>query len=529
MYRLLLFFLLFCLSVPFSTKAQTVWDLFVSTEQLANKAYLENNYREAAGLYEKVFEKTNSDSSALQIARCHIKLNEPEQALAWYEKVENKDMLDNNDWLQQAIAHSRLGAYVKAGQAYKRLNTISHRDFSDVVHSMENISHFYEDSILYRVMPVSLNTKFSEMSPFPCGDGIVFSSSRSSKSWFRKSGTSEEFFDIYYAPITRGRQGQAAPVFGEAIALSESINTQWNESTPVVLGEDQRMIFTRNMEPKRNETAGQLQLFQAERSGDGWTNAKPLSVNSQGYSCAHPAISPDGNTLIFASNMPGGQGGVDLYKCTKTTAGWSEPVNLGPSVNTPGNDMFPYLHNGKTLYYSSDGHGGLGGLDIFATYFDEDSAVQRVNLGYPINSSADDFGIVLDAQGISGYFSSNRTDGKYNDDIFYVEIYKDKFRYEISGTVFLDDTQLSRRESVKPLTGTPVFVADASTGETLYRANTDENGHFEFSLPWAQKYQLVAERANGTSYSTYLQLPVNHPVNKNITIVFIPSLRDLID
>lgn len=151
------------------------------------------------------------------------------------------------------------------------------------------------------------------------------------------------------------------------------------------------------------------------RYGD-WLDAGAFPYNGDGYSTTHPALHPDGNILYFASDRPGGLGGTDIYYCVKNDSGWAAPVNAGPLINTPGNEAFRYISIAGDLYFSSDGRGGLGGLDIFRIPLRAqipDGTAK--NIGYPVNSSGDDFGVWVSEDGATGYFSSNRYG---SDDVF---------------------------------------------------------------------------------------------------------------
>lgn len=160
-----------------------------------------------------------------------------------------------------------------------------------------------------------------------------------------------------------------------------------------------------------------------------WSKGVEIGLTGVGQSAAHPSISVDGNTLYFSSNMPGGFGGNDLYKVERTNSAgeWSKPVNLGPKINTEGNELFPFIHENGNLYFASDGHLGLGGLDVFTVRLNSPTT-SVVNLGYGVNSNQDDFGFFLKEDKRSGFFSSNRDRGKGADDIYQFEIIPEEER-----------------------------------------------------------------------------------------------------
>ena len=210
----------------------------------------------------------------------------------------------------------------------------------------------------------------------------------------------------------------------ESERFSGSINSKYHEGPAAFFKDASKVIFTRNnfnngKVKRSSDGINKLKLYIGEAAKDGWKNIKELPFNSDEYSTGHPALSPDEKLLFFASDMPGGFGGTDIYVSRYDGSSWSAPINLGKSVNTKGNEMFPFVDEKGNLYFSSDGHAGLGDLDIFFVQMDGTSSKGRtINLGSPINSSKDDFGIVTDALRKSGYFSSNRKRGGADDDIY---------------------------------------------------------------------------------------------------------------
>src|SRR5690606_27588409 len=202
------------------------------------------------------------------------------------------------------------------------------------------------------------------------------------------------------------------------------INTKYHEGIVSFSPDGNTMYFSResffdNMYEKNEDTNTKLsviQLFKATKNGDTWKNVEALSLNSNAYSVKNPSVSKDGSTLYFASDMEGGFGKFDIYKAAIAADGTvGAPENLGNKINTPGQEMFPYAGDDEYFYFSSNGHLGLGNLDVFYTTYSGTESVR--NSGAPINSKADDFAFVIDADK-NGYVSSNRAGGKGSDDIY---------------------------------------------------------------------------------------------------------------
>lgn len=261
-----------------------------------------------------------------------------------------------------------------------------------------------------------INTPSLEFSPAFYASGIVFVSSR------RKDGPidkeiGETYFELYYSET----DPNGMPMKPKPFSLR--ISSQRHEG-PVSFSRDEDVIyFTRNNLNKGIQKADSrdkvgMKIYQAARGLIDWENVEELPFNSDEYTCMHPSLSPDGNMLYFASNRPGGQGGMDIWVSFDQNGQWSEPVNLGSQVNTPGHEAFPFIHKSGALFFVSDGHKGYGGLDLFMIDVSKPEWGEVINLGEPFNSKADDLGIILNPEGDMGFFSSNRPGGVGKDDIY---------------------------------------------------------------------------------------------------------------
>lgn len=250
------------------------------------------------------------------------------------------------------------------------------------------------------------------------------------------------------------------------------------------------MIFTRDnyykgkLKASKNGTT-KLNLYYAERDSvsDQWGDPQPLPFNNDEYSVGHPAISEDGLTLYFVSDMPGGKGGTDIYKSEMKDGNWGEPVNLGEPINTEGNEMFPFLNHDEELFFASNGQPGLGGLDIYVIDVIKNKKV--INLGAPINSNLDDFGLIIDKK--EGYFSSNRDGGKNHDDIYSFTAERPFLtNYLASGTVY-DKTS-------KAILDNAVVKLYDEGGNLLDSTYSDKNGKYAFTVDTGKKYSIKADK-----------------------------------
>ncbi|HLO45909.1 MAG TPA: OmpA family protein [Leadbetterella sp.] len=260
----------------------------------------------------------------------------------------------------------------------------------------------------------------------------------------KNKNTTEKLGNDYYTPPTsndantiahtgsdliNGSKGYEENSVIEIKSFSKNLNSKYHEGPCTFYDQATKIIFTRNgssdvgglFNSGKKEGITRLKLYSAEKKNSDWGNIKELDFNSDKYSCGHPSVNSKDNFLYFVSDMPGGYGGTDIYISRLINGVWSKPENLGGKVNTIGNEMFPFIDEGGSLYFSSDGLPGLGDLDIFNIKTDLVSGLPKGivrNLGAPLNSNNDDFGMITDQERSIGYFSSNRKRGGSDDDIY---------------------------------------------------------------------------------------------------------------
>ena len=274
------------------------------------------------------------------------------------------------------------------------------------------------NSSLTLVNARSINSEQLDFSPAFYQNGIVYVTSRQ-KQGAVDNKIQETFFELYYAEI----DGAGNPLKPQK--FSPLVNSRAHEGPVTFSRRQDRMYFTRNnlddgIRKADNKGVTRLKIYEATRGRYDWENVRELPFNSDTYSTMHPTLAPDGKRLFFSSDMPGGYGGYDLYMVERTTEGWSEPVNLGQGVNTDKNEVFPFVHESETLFFSSNGHPGAGGLDIFRIDISGNQWGKVVNLRTPFNSASDDLGFILDKEGKRAYLTSDRAGGRGKDDIYFV-------------------------------------------------------------------------------------------------------------
>lgn len=423
----------------------------------ANKEYEQLSYVSAIKLYEEVLSDTKLDANikkeALKkLAYSYRRVQDAKNAeRAYADLLKNYPDVESENYLYYAQALASNGKYrdsQKYYSIYGEKQTADMRSKRFTVSYMD-MSRFYRDSSSYQLEFLPINSPQADFSPMYYKGGLVFCSARDESGAIKRvySWNQTPFLDLYFVPdtaqLTSSTVVQKAAALGGLSAsnsnktlkadgtasnkveeFSRVINTKYHEGPLAFFKGEQKAIFTRNnfnkgraKESKDGTT--KLKLYIADYVKESWANIKELPFNSDEYSCGHPALAPDNTKLYFVSDMPGGYGGTDIYVVEYNDGNWGTPVNMGKEINTEGNEMFPFVDANGNLYFASDGHEGLGGLDVFYAEMKDGIAYKGINnLGAPINSEKDDFGIITDAGRNTGFFASNRKGGMSDDNIY---------------------------------------------------------------------------------------------------------------
>lgn len=416
-------------------------------EKLIKKAHSLFNtfaYAEAIESYKKIIKKGNGTLEVYKkLGDCYYYNSNLKDGARWYQKMwdrqkeiveETEDTVQLLEYQLQESLDIPVEYYFKTAHSYKFLKKYNKADSIIKQLKEKNIEDSrvkrfleqpdYLDKIdsksgRYIIENIPQNSLGVDFAPSFYKDQIVFSSSRADNKRRKKSQwTQQPYLDLYKFKNQNSLETTYSQVF------SEAINSRLHESTSAFSKEGDIVYFTRNnlLDSKSvKDSTGiiRLKIYQASLDKNlKWSEIKELPFNNDEYSVAHPALNIDGTKVYFASDMPGGYGMSDLYEVEiKSDGTFGAPKNLGADINTEGRDTFPFMSHSGTLYFASDGHLGLGGLDIFAVKLEGDDKTVY-NVGKPINSSADDMTFIFDEDSRKGYFASNRSGGRGNDDIY---------------------------------------------------------------------------------------------------------------
>lgn len=399
-------------------------------QKQADKAMEELDYMTAIALYLQVLNKKDVPEAALRLADCYRKINDTEQAAFWYGKAIDQPQAAPEHYLYYGMMLQANGDCAAAKPWFEKFsNTVPDdgRGQAQLEACARQAALLEKNKQLYAVFALPFNSNADDYCPALWGDQLVFASDRDKGGPIHRTNmwTGTPFSELYKVHFqTRGNHpGQYA--YQYPTKFSNHINTKYHEAAVAFSPDGKTVYFTRNgyqdgKTERDEEGLLKLRIFYAAMSGhDGWSEPSQFAHNNKSYNVAHPALSPDGQSLFFASDMPGGYGGMDLYVSQWDNGRWGTPVNLGPAVNTAGSELFPSMRPDRRLYFASDGHAGLGRLDIFSTSETTLNHWQApINMGAPINSSHDDFGIVWNADLRTGFFTSDRPGGAGRDDLY---------------------------------------------------------------------------------------------------------------
>ena len=478
---LLLIIFIFCL-IEANVLAQEVKEDRLVTK--ANESYDNYSFSPAIDIYKRVLDKGYVSADLLKKLGNSYYFNADYDAAAeTYKRLvdEYTSTVTPEYYFRYSQTLKTLGDYENSNVFMSKFIEATSDD--NRAKAFEGEKNYLEDikknSGRYDLESFRYNSSYSDFAPSFYKEGIIFSSDRDTGNLarYRHTWNSKDFLDLYKVDTDSSSTNFVTK-------LGDNLNTRLHESTSITTKDGNTIYFTRNnfkdgKYVKDEEGVIRLKIFKATLQDGVWSNSTELPFNSDAYSVAHPALSPDEKTLYFVSDMPGTMGESDIFKVKVAEDGsYGTPENLGNSINTEARETFPFVTSEEVLYLSSDGHPGLGGLDVFATKISDEKYDRAIfNVGEPVNSKMDDFTFIFNEENRKGYFASNRPEGMGADDIYgFVENTPLQLEcvQEITGTV-------RDKISNKVLVGATVKVIDENNEEILSTI-TDSEGNYTLSL-----------------------------------------------
>lgn len=469
----------------------------------AEKYYKMHSYRRAINSYQELLMKYGGDGTGIaygKLADCYYYTGDYGNAAMWYGKqyvVDNEEFKDNDFRYGQSL--KAIGQYEKADKFLGRYFTGKNVEYVPTKEYLMTIDN--GQNIEYKVNKFKdYDSEFSAYPAFLKGNVLYMTMAARDKYLTQNYLNDVPTYSIFLF-YNKGKQRKM-----------EDINKGDNEVALTLSPDGKTMYFASNgkIEATADEPSP-LKLFRAFKKRNRWHKVEMLSINTKGYSFTQPALSVDGNTLYFVSDMPlkGSKGGLDIFRAPILENGSFGEIENVAILNTVGDDQFPYISNDGTLYFSSNGHPGLGGLDVFKSLpikGSENYFGTPVNLGRQINSSMDDFSFVVDSNTRQGYFASNR-EGIQKDEVFQFT-FKEKIDPGTEGNdVVIEEIKgvIKNKETGEVLTGAEVFLIDKN-GSTLRRTISDYNGGYTFGNLKGMRVSLLRVQRKG-----YAPLDIKHP------------------
>ncbi|WP_420321908.1 OmpA family protein [Flagellimonas sp.] len=476
----------------------------------ADERYNEYSFSPAIDIYKKVLDKGYVSPDLLKrLANSYYFNAKYEEAANVYKRLAESypEEIEPDYYFRYAQSLKTLGEYDESAKIMAKFKEITSTSGEDI-YDEDYLEKIEKNSGRYNIQPFPYNTKYADFAASFYEKGLIFSSDRDTGNLarYRHTWNSKDFLDLYKVNVDSVSNDNVVKLPGD-------VNTRLHESTSAVSKDGTTMYFTRNnfldgKKYKDEKGVIRLKIYSAELIDGEWTNVVELPFNNDSYSVAHPVLSPDGKRLYFVSDMPGTHGESDIFVTEIIGDGTYGPIqNLGDNINTRARETFPYITKDGVLYFSSDGHQGLGGLDVFATKIAFGNFNEPVvNVGKPINGNYDDFAFIMDNEAKTGYFSSNRTGGLGEDDIYeFVEnepLVLDCIQ-DVTGTV-------RDRISNEVLVGATVKIIDEENNE-VSSTLTDSKGNYVLDLDCAKGNFVRASRDGYVPAEEYLNKSYGKP------------------
>jgi peptidoglycan-associated lipoprotein len=459
-----------------------------------SKSFETLRFSKAIESFEKALDRKDIPNAKEGLAHSYRLINNTVKAEKVYADVVLQPDTDPMNYFHYARMLAANKKYDEAKIWYNKYLSVKPDDKTAQVllASCDSTVMFNRDTMRYKIEEVHLKGLENYYTTALYKDGFIFAADRDEIDADKVNPwTGNSYLDLYYT------ENKGTDKWAEPKLIDGQVNGPFHEGPSVVTKDGKTIFFTRsnytkNKMRKSKDNTNNLKLFKATLDGDKWKDLMEFKYNSDEYSMGHPTLSADEQTLYFISDMPGGLGGTDIYMSKKEGEGWGTPINLGPGINTSIDEMFPYYCAGdSTLYFSSQGHTNMGGLDVFsAKDLGNGKFGRAVNEGYPLNTTQDDFAFTMKSDMKNGYISSNRLGG---DKIFTFVRKKEvpQIAFMLVGTVTDKSTGL-------PLPNSKVEVIDMQNNTKL-EFTTDANGNYETPIAVNTDYSLVATKEK---YST---------------------------
>lgn len=459
-----------------------------------DKKYDGYAYIDAIKTYERVADKGyKSEDLFKKLGNSYYFNSKFESAAKWYGELFALNPIPEAEYYYRYAQSLKSAGQTDKANAILNEFSIKYKNDSRARLYAENTSYLDQikaNSGRYKIEDAGINSKYSDYGSFVYNNKIYFASARDTGNFSKRKHkwTGEYFTNIYNASID-ATTGAPSKVH----RIKSLLNSRFHESTIIFTKDGKTAYFTRNnfIDGKKGKDDNKftlIKIYKADLDNEKFSNIIALPFTSDNYTTAHPALSPDEKTLYFTSDMPGTIGQSDIYKVSvKGNGSFGSPENLGASINTEGKETFPYVTSENEIYFASDGHPGLGGLDVFVGQIENNGTISNIqNLGNDVNSPKDDFAYSIDPLSRQGYFSSNKDGGQGSDDIYkFTEIRQLKCLQELNGVI--TDSQ-----SGVVLPGTELTLYENQ--KIIKSSISNSSGEYTFAVECGKNYMVRAQK-----------------------------------
>jgi len=457
----------------------------------ADKLFARYNYTDAAKIYEKLVTKVEyAMPASKKLAQSYKQLGQYKKASQWYQKaIELDAKIDPEFVYEYALMLRSNENYEESAKWMAKFHQLKAGDSRGAEYSNNTnfVTKQRSKPVRFSIKNLDINTTYSDFGSTYYGtDKAIFTSARADVGAIKRTyvWNNQPFLNLY-----KSKRDKGTGDLSDVVIWDKKLNSKFHDGPGAFTPDLKRLYFTRNnyfkkKARKSKEGINKLKIYFSELKDTNYVNVQELSVNNNEYSVGHPCVSPDGKKLYFASDMPGGIGGTDIWMADIAADGnIGKPVNMGNVINTEGNEMFPYVHRNGMLFFASNGHVGFGGLDIFVSLGKDGNYKKVENVGAPVNGPMDDFAFIMNEFQTQGYFSSNREGGHGDDDIYSFQL----LRPFDKGLIVKGTATDKNTHAVLP--GTKVRLLDVD-GLALKDTVADANGKYEFEVEEELDYKM---------------------------------------
>ncbi|PRY14769.1 WD40 repeat protein [Pontibacter ummariensis] len=506
----------------------------------ANSYYNNQEFALALANYQEAVQKRQPDlETAKRIADAYRQTQQSQQAEDWFAKVVAMEGREPINLYYYAEALRQNGKYKEAKEQYMLWGEEMPEKTEQAQALMEAVdkaAKWKSKAAIAKVEPLKgINTAdYAELSPIMYNNSLLFTSDRGVPAQKREKVKVYGWTGRPYLQLFTAQQDKDGN-WTNTVALQETVNAGYHNATAAVAEDGQKIYFTRTnmvvdesgnpdptswVESKALEGhINRLEIYSAEKQGGNWTNIQPFAYNKvDAYSVGHPALSADGKVLYFASDMPGSLGDTDIFYSVRQADGsWGKPVNAGPVVNTAARESFPYVDAEGKLFFASEGHPGMGGMDIFSAEGQQGNWRAVKNLGYPVNSSKNDYGIMFSKPGKKGFLSSNRDSNNGTEDIYSFEILKQPVVLAITT---IERKQNEKKQTVQEaLPQTRIVVTEKSSTDSTVLV-TDRAGKYYLDARKGDTYTFNSTREGYLKMGLSKDIPSAAPDTVEVALLF---------